>query len=85
MTKTIMSIDYATRTRKPLASFTLAKGQVVAAYQSPKFERAMEATGIFIMLGKEMVTLWPTDGKVFWDNLEKAYANSSTLAVVKSR
>jgi len=87
-TKTVMSIDYQATppSRRPVASFTLhPNGRVVASYQDQGFQQTIEGDGLFLLVAGKMRTLRPVDGRLFFDSLERGLANSSRLAVVKSR
>jgi len=65
----------------PLATFYLDGDSVIAHYHSDDYRMGIERQGIIGRADGKLRELYPSDGKVFFDALEKAYANSSFVDV----
>ena len=65
----------------PLGTFHMDGASVVAVYHSDAYRRDVEQNGLVLVVDGEDRQVFPADGKVFFDALDKVYSHSTFMRV----
>jgi hypothetical protein len=79
--KTIFSAGHDSHPGRVLATFSMHGDRLHAEYKNSIVRSDFEADGLFIWDR----TLFPSNGRAFFDALEKGLSNSSSVAVFRSQ
>lgn len=83
-TKTVMEKTSIGGDAEPLATFQLIDGDaVLATYHDDSYRDEVEEDGITMVVDGQLRGVHPSDGRMFFDGLEAAYARSTLRRVIE--
>jgi len=65
----------------PLATFHMDGDAVVAGYHNETYRWDIEANGLVVVVDGEDRQVFPADGKVFFEALDRVYSHSTFMRV----
>lgn len=78
MKKLVLTVNPFTDVKTLDAEFELVGAEVRAKYNNPAARSMFEELGLCVAGHKKIV---PSDGKIFWDNLNRAFTGSTCTIV----
>lgn len=81
VTKHVYTIDRVTRSEIPLATFRWTFNGMSAEYHDEDYHRTLEDVGIVVVVEERSRVLLPRDGRLFFENLERAFLGSQITFV----